>query len=128
MASDKEVPAALRSLLEGEGLDALWMPMDPAFDSETVRRLVFREAFRAGKPVFGFSATHVKEGAFATHGPDLASTGEEAASLVQRFLSGDGRVDGVLLVPQAEVAVNRSLARMLRVPVPDEALRGVKVY
>jgi ABC-type uncharacterized transport system substrate-binding protein len=126
--SDKEVPAALRSLLEAESLDALWMPMDPAFDAEAVRRLVFREAFRAGKPVFGFSAAHVKEGAFATHGPDLASAGEEAAGLVHRLLSGDARVEGVLLVPQAEVGVNRSLARLLRVAVPPEALKGAKVF
>ena len=130
VASDRDVPAALRGLLRGkEAVDALWMPEDPLFQADDVRRQVLAEALAAGKPVLAYAAGMVEEGALVSNGPDLAHVGERVATLVSR-LAADGETAKLeVLVPRAWLAINSKVAAQLKVDLPPEVLAAAqKVY
>jgi ABC-type uncharacterized transport system substrate-binding protein len=130
VASEKEVPAALRALLKGaEPVDALWIPADPMLLGEETRRFLLSETLKEGKPVLGFSPALVAEGALMSNSPDLTSVGEQLADLVNRTASGDKTVRGQVLVPRAELVINKKIADKLRIEIPQEALRAAnKVF
>jgi putative ABC transport system substrate-binding protein len=124
VASEKEVPEALRSLLKGDGaVDALWIPPDPVLLGDESRRYVLAETLKAGKPVYSFSSTLVTEGALVSNGPDLASIGDQAGELVNRIAAGErGKIE--MLVPRAELVVNKKIADKLKIEIPADALRA----
>lgn len=122
IASDKEIPQALRTLLSGEeAMDALWMPPDPVIMGEESRRFLLAETLKAGKPVYGFSATLVSEGALVSNGPSFVSIGEQAGELVNRLAAGEKtRIEQA--VPQAELVINTRTAARLKIEIPAAAL------
>jgi putative ABC transport system substrate-binding protein len=123
VAADKDVPEALRSLLKGtEAIDALWIPPDPILLGEEARRYILGETLKAGRPVYGFSAALVSEGALVSDGPDVPSTGEQMGELVNRLAGGEkGKVD--MLIPKAELVINKKVADKLKIEIPSDALR-----
>lgn len=124
VASEKDVPEALRSLLKGDGaVDALWIPPDPVLLGDESRRYLLAETLKAGKPVYSFSSTLVTEGALVSNGPDLASIGDQAGELVNRIAAGErGKIE--MLVPRAELVVNKKMADKLKIEIPADALRA----
>jgi ABC-type uncharacterized transport system substrate-binding protein len=130
VASEKDVPSTLRSLLKGaDAVDAIWIPADPVLLAEETRRFILAETLKDGKPVFSFSPALVAEGALVSDGPDLTSVGEMLADLVNRTASGDKTVKGSLLVPRAELVINKKIADKLHIEIPDDALRAAnKVF
>ena len=124
VGSEKDVPEALRSLLKGDAaVDALWIPPDPVLLGDESRRYVLAESLKAGKPVYSFSAALVSEGALVSNGPDLASIGDQAGELVNRIAAGErGKIE--MLVPRAELVVNKKIADKLKIEIPADALRA----
>jgi ABC-type uncharacterized transport system substrate-binding protein len=123
VASEKEVPATLRALLKGdEAVDALWIPPDPILLSDETRRFLLAETLKGSRPVYSFSSALVSEGALVSNGPDLASVGEQAGELVNRFASGDRTARGALLVPRAELVINKKIADKMKIEIPAAAL------
>jgi ABC-type uncharacterized transport system substrate-binding protein len=122
IASDKEIPQVLRTLLSGQdAVDALWMPPDPMIMAEEARRFLLTETLRAGKPVYGFSAALVGEGALVSNGPSFVSIGEQAGELVNRLASGEkGKIEQA--VPEAELVINTKIAGRLKLEIPASAL------
>jgi putative ABC transport system substrate-binding protein len=122
--SDREIPEALRTLLKGgEAVDALWIPPDPVLLSEETRRFLLAETLKAGRPVYSFSPALVGEGALVSNGPDLASVGAQLADLVGRAASGE-RGRGELVIPRAELVINRKIAEKLKIEIPADALKA----
>ena len=81
VASDKDVPQALRALLRGDdAVDALWIPPDPILLGDEARRYMLAETLKAGKPVYSFSAALVAEGALVSNGPDSPRSASRPAS------------------------------------------------
>ena len=129
VASEREIPAAMRALLAGEqAIDALWIPNDPVLLGDETRRFLLGEMFKAGKAVYGSTSGLVAEGALVSNGPDLNSIGEQAGELVNRLAAGDrARIE--LLVPRAELVINRKIAGRLKIEIPAEVLKAAnKVY
>ena len=125
VGSDKDVPAALRSLLKGdEAVDALWIPPDPLLLGEETRRFLLTETLKAGKPVYSFSSALVTEGALVSNGPDLVSVGEQAGELVNRLAAGDRTARGTQLVPRAELVINKKIAEKMKIEIPADALKA----
>jgi putative ABC transport system substrate-binding protein len=125
VTSEKEVPQALRTLLKGDdAADALWMPPDPLLLATGTRRFLFAETLKAGKPVLSFSPALVVEGALASSGADTVSIGEQVGELVTRFAAGEKGLRGTLLVPRAELMINKKIADKLRIEIPADALRA----
>ncbi|HVR71019.1 MAG TPA: ABC transporter substrate binding protein [Vicinamibacteria bacterium] len=119
--STGEVPAALRALLAGaSAVDALWLPPDPVLLAAETRRHLFAEMLGAGKAVYSHSPDLLEEGALASHGPDLASIGQEVAALVDRLAAGERGIP--LRAPRAELAVNLRLAGRLGIEIPETTL------
>jgi putative ABC transport system substrate-binding protein len=129
VVSERDIPAALRGLLAGEqAVDALWIPTDPVLLGDETRRFLLAEMFKAGKAVYGSSAGLVAEGALVSNGPDFTSIGEQAGELVNRLAAGDrARIE--LLVPRAELVINRKIAGRLKIDIPADVLKAAsKVY
>lgn len=125
IASEKDVPQALRTLLSGaEAVDALWFPPDPLLLGDETRRFVLAETLKAGKPVYSFSSALVPEGALVSNGADIASIGEQAAELVGRLAAGDKAARGIQLVPRAELVVNKKIAEKLHIEIPSDAIKA----
>lgn len=124
VASEREVPQALRELLSGsEAADAIWMPPDPVLLGEESQRHILGETLKAGKPVYGFSPALVEKGALVSNGPDLVSIGELAGDLVNRLGAGErGRIE--MMVPRAELVINRRMAGKLKIEIPPEILKS----
>lgn len=128
VASDKDVPSTLRSLLQGDdAVDALWIPPDPLFLSDETRRFVLTESLKQSRPVYSFSHTLLSEGALVSSGPDFVSVGEQAGDLVNRFASGDRTTRGTLLVPRAELVINKKIADKMKIEIPAQVLKEAKV-
>jgi ABC-type uncharacterized transport system substrate-binding protein len=129
VASEQEVPKALRSLLKGdEAVDALWILPDPILLGDEARRFLLGETLKAAKPVYSFSAALVSEGALVSNGPDVAFTGEQVGELVNRIAGGEkGRIE--MLIPKGELVINMKIAETLKIEIPNDALRAAtKVF
>ena len=121
--SEREVPQALRSLLQGStAVDALWIPPDPVLLGEETRHHILTETLMAARPVYSFSAALVAEGALASNGPDFGSIGEHVGDLVNRIASGQGVAKSPMLVPRGELVINKKIAERLRIEIPPDAL------
>jgi putative ABC transport system substrate-binding protein len=123
VASERDVPQALRSLLSGsEAADAIWIPPDPVLLGEESQRHILGEALKAGKPVYSFTPSLVEKGALVSNGPDLGSIGELAGDLVNRLAGGErGRIE--MLVPRAELVINKKMAAKLKIEIPPDVLK-----
>jgi len=129
VASERDVPEALRGLLKGEGaVDALWIPPDPILLGDEARRYILAETLKAGKPVYSFSSALVAEGALASNGPEMGSIGDQAGELVNRIAGGEkGKIE--ILIPRAELVVNKKIADKLKIDIPVDALKAAgKVF
>jgi putative tryptophan/tyrosine transport system substrate-binding protein len=123
VSSVSEIPQALRTLLSGDTIDALWIPADPILLTDETRRYLLTESLKAGKPVYAFSASLVSEGALVSNGPDLTSIGEQAGELVNRLAAGDkSRI--AVQVPRAQLVINNRIAGKLKIVVPADALKA----
>ena len=128
IASERDIPQAVRAMLAGDPVDALWVPADPILLGDETRRFFMTEMLKAGRPVYGSSSALVAEGALVSDGPDVVSIGEQMGELVNRLAAGDhARID--MLVPRAELVINRKIATRLKIDVPAEALKAAnKVF
>jgi putative ABC transport system substrate-binding protein len=129
ITSERDIPAALRSLLAGdEAIDALWIPPDPVLLGDDTRRFLLAEMFKAGRAVYGSSSGLVAEGALVSNGPDMVSIGEQVGELVNRLAAGErARIE--LLVPRAELVINKKIAGRLKIDVSADVLKAAnKVF
>ena len=124
VASEKDVPEALRALLKGaDAIDALWIPPDPILLGDESRRYILAETLKAAKPIYSFSAALVNEGALVSNGPDVTSIGDQVGELVSRVAGGEkGKIE--MLIPRAELVVNKKIADKLKIEIPADALRA----
>ena len=124
VASERDVPQALRTLLTGaEAADAIWIPPDPVLLGEESQRHILGEAAKAGKPVYSFTPSLVEKGALVSNGPDLVSIGELVGDLVNRLGAGErGRIE--MLVPRAELVINKRMAGKLKIEIAPDVLKS----
>lgn len=130
VASEREVPEAIRSLLKGaDAVDALWVVPDPIVLADETRRFLMQEAIKAGKPVYSSVGSLVAEGALCSNGADMTSIGSQLAELVGRVASGEkaGAIESA--IPRAELLINKKIADKLKVEIPADALKAAaKVF
>lgn len=124
IASEKDIPPAVRGLVEGsEAADAVWLLPDPVVSGSQARRFVLETCLKAGKPVYASASGLVTEGALVSSGPDLASVGEQLAMMVNAFAAGE-KGTPMLQVPRAELIINSKIADKLKVVIPEAVLKS----
>ena len=66
--------------------------------------------------------------ALASNGPDMGSIGDQAGELVNRLAAGEkGKIE--MLVPRAELVVNKKIADKLKIEITVDALKAAgKVF
>ena len=100
IASQKEVPAALRSML-GK-IDVLWMvPDDTAVTSESFKFLLLA-AFENNLPFLVVSNIFVEVGALASLSPDYTDVGRQGCRLAREIESGRLRPADVDILPPGQ--------------------------
>lgn len=129
VASQTEVPAALRSLL-GK-VDALWMlPDDTVITPESLTFFLLT-AFKHNLPVLTISDAFVEAGALAALSADYTDMGRQACQLSREIESGQRRPAQAGIVPPAKVnvAINLQTASQLGLILPPEVVQSAsKVY
>jgi putative ABC transport system substrate-binding protein len=124
VASERDVPQALRELLTGsEAADAIWIPPDPVLLGDETQRYIISEALKVGKPIYSFTSSLVEKGALVSNGPDLGSIGELVGDLVNRLAAGE-RGRNEMRVPRAELVINKSMAAKLKIEIPPDVLKA----
>ncbi len=109
--------------LNGEHPDGVLMTLDPkVYNSATVERLLVW-GIREKKPVWAFSASIVKAGAFAGVYPEPKAVGRQTAELVQKVVGGTAPAKLGVQYPLAVArAVNERTAETIDVPLRKEAV------
>ena len=130
VASEKEIPEALRSMLKGDqAVDALWIPPDPILLGDETRRYILSETLKAQKPVYTSLAALVAEGALVASGPDQGSIGEQIVELVSRLAGSEKAAKIDMLIPRGELIINKKIADKIKVEIPADALKAAsKVF
>ncbi|MEE8292547.1 MAG: ABC transporter substrate-binding protein [Candidatus Tectomicrobia bacterium] len=127
--SQKEVPAALRSLL-GK-INALWMlPDDTVITPESFKFLLLT-AFENNIPFLTISDIFVEKGALAALSPDYANVGRQACQLIREIESGRLNLTEVDAVPPDKVnlAINLKAANKIGLILPPAIVQSAsKVF
>ncbi len=130
VTSERDIPDAVRALLKGDqAVDALWIPPDPVLLGDDSRRFILSETLKAGKPVYTSLSALVQEGALVSNGPDFGSIGEQAGDLVNRLAAGEKAAKIDMVIPRAELIINKKIADKLKIEIPADALKAAnKVF
>ncbi len=108
-----------------EAVDALWMPPDPLLLGDETRRFLLAETLKAGKPVYSFSPALVTEGALVSNGADIVSIGEQVGGAREPpGRGGQGGAGIALLIPRAELVINKKIAEKLKHRDPRRRAQG----
>lgn len=129
VASQKQVPAALRSML-GK-IDALWMVADDTVVTPESFKFLTLTAFENNLPFMAVSDIFVEVGALASLSPDYADIGRQACQLVTEIASGRLSLGKVNIFPPAKVnlAVNLKTAVKIGLTLSPEIMKSAsKVY
>ncbi len=119
VASEKDVPTSLRSLLPTVG--ALWLVPDSTVLTDESLRYILNTALDQRVPVLGFSPEFVRSGALLSISVDYGDIGRQAGGLARRIL--EGRVTLPLKAVPADrikIALNLKTARFLGINIPKE--------
>ncbi len=129
VASQTEVPAALRSLL-GK-VDALWLLPDDTVVTPESLTFFLLTAFKQNLPVLTISDAFVEAGALASLSADYTDVGRQACQLSREIESGRLRPTQASVVPPTKVniTINLQTAGQLGLVLPPGVVQSAsKVY
>lgn len=128
VASEKDVPAALRGLLPQ--IDALWLIPDSTVLNEDSLRFLLSTALESTIPVLGFSPDLVKSGALLGLSVPYEDIGRQGGLLAKTILSGQGSLPiGMVQPDRLRLSLNLKTAKFLGITVPPDLVnRADDVY
>jgi len=129
VASQTEVPAALRSLL-GK-VDALWLLPDDTVVTPESLTFFLLTAFKQNLPVLTISDAFVEAGALASLSADYTDMGRQACQLSREIETGRLRPTQASIVPPTKVniTINQQTASQLGLVLPPGVVQSAsKVY
>ncbi|MCP4591940.1 MAG: hypothetical protein GY842_14495 [bacterium] len=128
-ASRTQFPKAIDALNSHGVHGTLMIPDGRVYNSVTVQRLLLW-GIRQKKPVWGFSPSIVKAGAFAGQHCDPEVVGRRTAELVEQVIGGTPPPElGVQYVRKVGHSVNQRTAEMIGLTVPSGVVGpGTTVY
>ncbi len=119
VSSEKEVPAALRSLLASIG--ALWLMPDSTVLTDESLRFILNTALEQHIPVIGFSREFARSGALLSLSVNYGDIGRQAGQLTRRLLDGRLSLPMKPVSPdRIETGINLKTAKFLGIDVPKE--------
>src|SRR5262249_51083384 len=116
--SNRELATALDAM-RGR-IDALVVPNDDLTSQRRAQEIITSWSLKNHVPLAAPSPEWVERGALFSYGASYERLGEETSVVAGRILRGDERPSdlGVIRSEEFELAVNRSTARLLGVPIP----------
>ena len=125
--SEKEVPAALRSLIPL--VEAVWLIPDSTVLTEESISFLLATALDANTPVVGFSSELVRSGALAGLSVNYEDIGRQAAGVARRMLSGQIKAPSRFPPERVRLALNLKTAKFLGITIPAEVVnRADQLY
>lgn len=120
LATQEDAGAVFKDIAEQS--DVMLAVPDPAVLTPSGAKWLLYTAYQRGIPVIGFSKAYVSAGALGAVFSTPDQIGRQAAEMAARFAQ-EGLADlGPSIFPAYfSVAINRSVARSLRLDVPDDA-------
>ncbi|MCD6506757.1 ABC transporter substrate-binding protein [Candidatus Poribacteria bacterium] len=110
-------------------IDALWLLPDPVLLWEDTFRYVAAEATARGVPIFAFSRSMVKSGAFAAVLPDYRGMGIQAGWLARKILQGCSPSKLGFIQPiSCRVALNVKIAKLLGIDLPKSIIENAEIF
>jgi putative ABC transport system substrate-binding protein len=129
VASQKEVPAAFRSMLGR--IDALWMVPDDTVVTQESFKFLLLETFENNLPFLTVSDIFVEVGALASLSPDYTDVGRQGCQLARKIESGRLHPEDANTLPPAKVnlAINLKTASKIGLAFSSEIIQSAnKVY
>jgi len=120
-ARDWDAGAVIKDIAEQS--DVMFAVPDPAVLTPNSAKWLLFTAYQRGIPVIGFSKAYVSAGALGAVYSSPEQIGRQAAEMATRLEQDAPLNFGPSVYPTYfSVAINRSVARSLRLDVPDEAV------
>lgn len=119
LSSERDVPAALRSLLPL--IDALWLVPDSTVLTDESLRFILNAALEARVPVVGFSREFARSGAVLCLSVNYSDIGRQAGQLARKILDGHVSLPAKPVNPdRIEMSLNRKTAKFLDIEIPKD--------
>ncbi|HET6628289.1 MAG TPA: ABC transporter substrate binding protein [Woeseiaceae bacterium] len=127
--SQKQVPAALRALVNEEQIDALWMIPDPTVLSPESFKFLLLSSFENDLPFLAASDIFVKVGALASLTPDYTDVGRQGCELATALKNGELSFAKVDVVGPAKInlSINLKTAQKIGLTIPEEVIATADV-
>ena len=123
----RDIASSLRELWGR--IDALWLLPDPVLLWEDTFRYMAAEATARGVPIFAFSRSMVKSGAFAAVLPDYRGMGIQAGWLARKVLQGYSSSKLRLVQPiSCRMALNVKIAKLLGIDLPKNIIENAEIF
>lgn len=107
-------------------VDALWILPDPiVLDSQPHTVSLFELSHQAKVPVFGYHPVFMEFGATMTISADLATTGRQAALIVQSVLEQQTRAASIQFPAGSDISLNLRKVQDYKLQLNPEALNSV---
>lgn len=119
VASERDVPSALRALLPSVG--ALWLVPDSTVLTDESLRFILNTALEERVPVIGFSREFARNGAFLCLSVNYGDIGRQAGQLARKIVDGQVSLPMRPLHPdRIEMSINLKTARFMGIEIPKE--------
>ena len=119
VASEKDIPHQLRSLLAG--VDALWLVPDSTVLTNESIGFILESSLAKRVPVIGFSPEFTRLGALLSLSVSYGEVGRETGVLAKRILDGDRKLPAKPIpIERLKITVNLKTARFLGVEFPKD--------
>jgi putative ABC transport system substrate-binding protein len=127
LRSEKEVPAALRSLVPE--VEALWLVPDSTVLTEESINFLLSSALESNRPIIGFSSELVRNGALIGLSVNYEDIGRQTAVIARKIFNGQIKPPAIFPPEKLRLALNLKTGKFLGITIPpDVVTRADQLY
>ncbi len=117
---EADVPNMLREVVDQ--IDALWMIPDSSVVTRNSFKFILQTTLEKNIPLLVFSTDMVKAGALLGLSPDYGDTGDKAAQMLEKIVSGT-KIDSIpISYPDGRLDLNEQIAEKMHIKLPGDLL------
>jgi putative ABC transport system substrate-binding protein len=126
-SGEQDVPNLLREMIDQ--IDAFWLIPDSTVVSRNSYKFILQNTLEKGIPLLVFSSDLVKAGALVGLSPDFGDTGDKAAQMLEKIVTGTKAESLPVSYPDGRLELNEQIAEKMKIKLPGDLLaRRGKIY